>query len=626
VREDWVTACVREKKHVLESSYRASLIIKKEIEQPVIAPAAAVVVAPQPPQQEVPPPAKRQKGDPPLPSDRHLLSGLVFASVGVSEAQVKRNSDFVRYYGGTHVPAPRSSVTHLIAPHGWRSGLAIECPEAVLVSPQWLELSRKLDTLLDVLECPILQPLPNALPYPSMKEVFVATTGLSDSEHQIIILLAHDIGCTVHPLNKLNRRRCTHLICGTTDSDKFLRATEWGIATVRKEWLFDCAVAGKLQPHGPYAVHSGTDPRAPLMALDVLRGVVLFCPTAKASQSAMQGVQELYSLAERLGATTTWDYNEGVTHYIHEGASDRSKQFKKAAEANVHFVSAQWVVRCAEAKRRLPETDFPAQINPQRTLSVEPPCAKPRDHPQRQSRSGHKKALAKSDPIISGSECQAFFDQHELLVAGKDVPELKRKRSLTAPVPLLPASTVFAQHVHPVTIAISAPPAPVPDHDDESSKDAPTPPPPVPSAPTATTGGGDDEGGDDAADQMKQVDPAFIETLSTLKELLGRHPGTAGLPMKKPRRSSPSSSNRMHSGGGPLLLADGDAMPPVSLSSDADASRHGDDDSASQRIVTYADDAERQNREEIRQKLLGSIPPKIGDPPRAKDDSDDDTM
>lgn len=69
--------------------------------------------------------------------------------------------------------------------------------------------------------------------------------------------------------------------------------------------------------------------------------------------------------------------DDTVTHFVHQGKKEKTKDFIKASEMkNVHMVSPQWIEECRLKGMRVPEALFPCSIDTRMGaigLNVEPP-------------------------------------------------------------------------------------------------------------------------------------------------------------------------------------------------------------------------------------------------------------
>ncbi|XP_048367184.1 DNA topoisomerase 2-binding protein 1 isoform X2 [Sphaerodactylus townsendi] len=103
-----------------------------------------------------------------------------------------------------------------------------------------------------------------------------------------------------------------------------------------------------------------TDPLTPLT------GVVV-CVSKKLSK----GQSELNAITASLGGDYRWRFDETVTHFIYQGKqNDSNREYKSVKERGIHIVSDLWLLECAKACKRIPESLYPHTYNPKMSLDI----------------------------------------------------------------------------------------------------------------------------------------------------------------------------------------------------------------------------------------------------------------
>lgn len=221
VKQEWVAACVAENKRVSEEHFKIEIDKMQSNEMSVESGESR---------------NENESGsgsDSATQQKEMLFSGCVFSSLGFNDDNCddsggnnnnddddddsrseKANEAWVRACGGDYVSLTNNRsgkrITHLIVAHGVRKSVIDECrfncnnmlagnasAAIVVVSQQWVEACRTVGMMLDPNCCPVLKPLPQKLPYPSMKGVTICFTGLPIQKLFLYALLARDIGATV---------------------------------------------------------------------------------------------------------------------------------------------------------------------------------------------------------------------------------------------------------------------------------------------------------------------------------------------------------------------------------------------------------------------------------------------
>ncbi|XP_060104882.1 DNA topoisomerase 2-binding protein 1 [Heteronotia binoei] len=116
----------------------------------------------------------------------------------------------------------------------------------------------------------------------------------------------------------------------------------------------------QLKAAPPQVEEDSTDPLAPLT------GVVV-CVSKKLTKRQ----SELNAVAASLGGDYRWSFDETVTHFIYQGKqNDINREYRSVKERGIHIVSDCWLLECATACKRLPESLYPHTYNPKMSLNI----------------------------------------------------------------------------------------------------------------------------------------------------------------------------------------------------------------------------------------------------------------
>ncbi|XP_015267726.1 PREDICTED: DNA topoisomerase 2-binding protein 1 [Gekko japonicus] len=116
----------------------------------------------------------------------------------------------------------------------------------------------------------------------------------------------------------------------------------------------------QLKAAPPQVEADSTDPLAPLT------GVVI-CVSKKLSKRQ----SELNAVTASLGGDYRWSFDETVTHFIYQGKqNDSNREYRSVKERGIHIVSDIWLLECAKACKRLPESLYPHTYNPKMSLDI----------------------------------------------------------------------------------------------------------------------------------------------------------------------------------------------------------------------------------------------------------------
>ncbi|XP_054847595.1 DNA topoisomerase 2-binding protein 1 isoform X2 [Eublepharis macularius] len=113
----------------------------------------------------------------------------------------------------------------------------------------------------------------------------------------------------------------------------------------------------QLKTAPPQAVEDSMDPLAD----------VVVCVSKKLSKRQ----SELNAITASLGGDYRWSFDESVTHFIYLGKqNDSNREYKAVKERGIHIVSEHWLLECAKACKRLPESLYPHTYNPKMSLNI----------------------------------------------------------------------------------------------------------------------------------------------------------------------------------------------------------------------------------------------------------------
>jgi len=107
-------------------------------------------------------------------------------------------------------------------------------------------------------------------PIPGLNGMRLHISGLEEGNSLYTQRLARTLGAQVAIV--FSKKSTTHLICTSVSGVKYEHAVQWGIPTLRPEWLYDMARTGAVPEATPYNVSA--DPPAPAI-VDVTNQVPL---------------------------------------------------------------------------------------------------------------------------------------------------------------------------------------------------------------------------------------------------------------------------------------------------------------------------------------------------------------
>lgn len=141
------------------------------------------------------------------------------------------------------------------------------------VTPFWVDMCVKAETLLPVSICALFSPVPYEMPLSDIvtQKVSLSISGFRNERErdwnrrrEVLKRLAVMLGAKCS--ERMRRRQTNYLIADSRvgESEKVLKAREWGIKVVTHEWLLACARAGKVVGAEGYVLGSDvTPPRSP---------------------------------------------------------------------------------------------------------------------------------------------------------------------------------------------------------------------------------------------------------------------------------------------------------------------------------------------------------------------------
>ncbi|PXF42625.1 BRCT domain-containing protein [Gracilariopsis chorda] len=137
------------------------------------------------------------------------------------------------------------------------------------VTPFWVDMCVKAETLLPVFICSLFSPVPYEMPLSDMvtQKVSLSISGFRNERErdwnrrrEVLKRLAVMLGAKCS--ERMRRRQTNYLIADSRvgESEKVVKAREWGIKVVTHEWLLACARAGKVVGAEGYAFGSDDIP------------------------------------------------------------------------------------------------------------------------------------------------------------------------------------------------------------------------------------------------------------------------------------------------------------------------------------------------------------------------------
>ncbi|CAN8076524.1 unnamed protein product [Agarophyton chilense] len=147
------------------------------------------------------------------------------------------------------------------------------------VTQFWVDMCVKAEGLLPVSVCALFSPVPYETPLHDMvvQQVSLSISGFQNAgerdwnrRREVLKRLAVLLGAKCS--ERMRRRQTSYLVADSRfgNSEKVLKAREWGIKVVTHEWLLACARAGKVVGAEGYALGTETTPtRSPASKKDV---------------------------------------------------------------------------------------------------------------------------------------------------------------------------------------------------------------------------------------------------------------------------------------------------------------------------------------------------------------------
>jgi hypothetical protein len=159
---------------------------------------------------------------------------------------------------------------------------------------------------------------------------------------------------------------------------------------------------------------------------------------------------ELHSIAERLGAKITTQFNIAeVTHLVHQSSrpTESFREFRLARSANIPIVHPQWLFECRSHGKRCHEESWNWKWDVDKNLSVVRPnesnTAPPLEAPRREKRHRHDE---NTPPEHDYPVENIKMDQITKLLGNVSSPQKKAKRKLAGRARNAQVSTASSTH------------------------------------------------------------------------------------------------------------------------------------------------------------------------------------
>ncbi|KAG2392754.1 hypothetical protein C9374_011479 [Naegleria lovaniensis] len=235
-----------------------------------------------------------------------------------------------------------------------------------VTTAQWIDDCLRESKLIDTNEKAIYTPLKSNMQIPEFEGLKITVTGFKDIERNDMTYLIKQTGALyTGDLSKDNHYLIVNSSSNTENSKKVKKANDWGIPTLKKEFIFDSISEWKMVDIGPYLIGGDSKKRKHITALqspstssEGSRKKTKQSRTPKVFQlSISNSLESRYEMIiQQLGGTVVNDeqektHHESITHLI-------ASEIKRTLKYMRACAKGCWVLKTSYLDHSLKSSDF----------------------------------------------------------------------------------------------------------------------------------------------------------------------------------------------------------------------------------------------------------------------------